>query len=156
MLGVSKKNRGIDLATFVGGLVRALTKGQQALPKARREQIEKHFDKNADGQYVPKMLDFKLNESQQVSVPSYCLSRVNNIGIDSAIIKCSAKLVDIEQKQIDCELSDHTHQVKYYVQPANRFNSTFDIEIKFNKRMDSEPDQKLTEFLIGLIEVVDS
>ena len=148
------KKGGIDLATFVSGIVRALTKGQQALPKARREQIEKHFDKDPEtGLYKPKMMVSELCRYQVVNVPSYSLARVNNIGIEAAIIKCSARIVDVDQEEIDCELADHTHQVKYFVKPATPNNKSFEIEIKFSKKQDCEAESKLAEYQDGLVEV---
>ena len=149
------KRQGIDLATFVSGIVRALTKGQQALPKARREQIEKHFDRDEHGVFHPKTHVFQINDHQQVTIPTFSMARVNQIGIDSALIKCAARIVDIEQHEIDCELSDHTHQVTYSVQPATDNNKSFEIEIKFSRRMDTETENKLDEFLRGLVEIQD-
>ena len=83
------------------------------------------------------------------------MARVNQIGIDSALIKCAARIVDIEQHEIDCELADHTHQVTYCVQPATDNNKSFEIEIKFSRRMDTETENKLDEFLRGLVEIQD-
>ena len=148
------KKGGIDLATFVSGIVRALTKGQQALVKARREQISKHFTQDEKtGIYHPNLMTFQVGEGQIISVPKYVLSRVNNIGLDSAIVRCSAKLVDIEESEIDCELTDHDSQVKYFVKPSSPKNKTFEIEMKFSKKQDCEADERLTEGLLGLVEV---
>ncbi len=147
------KKGGIDLATFVGGIVRALTKGQQALAKSRMENITKHFEKDAEGIYQPNLMTFQVGKGQVLSVPKYVLSRVNNIGLDSAIVRCSAKLVDIEASDIECELSDHDSEVKYFVKPAGPSNKTFEIEMKFSKKQDCEADERLTEGLLGLVEV---
>lgn len=117
--------RGIDLASFVSGLVRALTKGQQALPLARMEQIKKHFDQDDQGIYHPKIKTFQLNEKQQVSVPTYSLAAVNAIGIESAMIKCSAKIVEVEQDEIDCDLSDESKRVRYCVTPSKKGSLSF-------------------------------
>ncbi len=154
MLGF--KRPGIDLATFVGGIVRALTKGQQALPKSRREQLEKHFTKDDAGIYHPIVSVFQINEQQQVTVPNYALSRVNNIGIDSAVIRCSAKIVEVDHQEIDCELSDADHQVIYHVRPAcNGSDRSFEIEINFSKKEDCEAENRLSEYLNGLVEIQD-
>ena len=94
MFGNGDGKKGVDLASFVGGIVRALTKGQQALPKARREQITKHFEyDDTENLYRPKTLDFEISAGQVVKVPTFSLARVNNIGIDSAVISCSARIV---------------------------------------------------------------
>lgn len=150
------KKKGIDLATFVGGIVRALTKAQQALPKSRREQIEKHFEKNEDGHYVPKMMTFQLNESQTISVPNYSFSRVNNIGIDSAVVKCCARIVEIEDEEIECELADHNSIATYFVRPCTPLNKSFEIDIKFSKRTDIEAQNQLYQVLDAMVEVQDS
>ena len=147
------KKGGVDLASFVGGLVRALTKAQQALPRSRREQIEKHFDKDDNGIYHPKMTTFQLNDHQQVSVPNYSLSRVNNIGIESAIIRGCARIVDIEDNEMNCELTDHSHLATYYVKAAGPMSKSFEIEIKFAKKLDCESENRLAESLDGLVEV---
>ncbi len=88
--------RGMDLDSFVSGLVRALTKGQQALPLARMEQDE-----------------------------------------------------------IDCDLSDESKRVRYCVTPSKNGSGNFEIDIRFSRKMDSEPEKMLTEFLNGLIEIKD-
>ena len=148
-----KKSNGVDLATFVGGIVRALTKGQQALVKSRREQITKHFTEK-DGKLIPNVKLFQFGEGQVLPVPTYSLSRVNNIGIDSALIKCSAKIVDIEKHDINCDITDHNQGVKYIVMPSSgKGGDNFEIEIKFSKRMDCEAEEQLIQNLNGLIEV---
>ena len=102
------KKRGIDLATFVSGLVRALTTAQQALPAARMDQIKKHFKQDDQtGVYHPVCKVFQVSDTQQVTMPNFCLSRVNQIGIDSALIRCSAKIVDVDHSELECELSSH-------------------------------------------------
>ena len=68
-------------------------------------------------------------------------------------MRCSAKLVDIEASDIECELSDHDSEVKYFVKPAGPSNKTFEIEMKFSKKQDCEADERLTEGLLGLVEV---
>ena len=149
-----KRRATMDLATFVSGIVRALTKGQQALPRARMEQIEKHFERETEtGFYKPKTTDFKISEKQALSIPNYCSSRTNNIGIDSAIIRCSARIVDVEQTDLNCPLTDHKSEVKYCVVPSTPDKKSFEIEIKFSKKSDCEAENKLTEILNGLIEV---
>ena len=119
MFGNSEGKKGVDLASFVGGIVRALTKGQQALPKARREQISKHFDYDeAKNLHRPKTLDFEISAGQVVKVPTFSLARVNNIGIDSAVVSCAARIVSVEDSELNCELADHNSLVKYEVIPA--------------------------------------
>ena len=140
-----KKDQGVDLAAFVGGIVRALTKAQQALPYARMKQIEKHFDKDEEGVYHPKMIPVQVNEHEVVNVPQYALAKVNNIGIETAIIKCSAKIVAVENEEIDCELTDTKSRVRYYVKPSDPLNKSFEIEIKFSKRTDCEAEELLME-----------
>ena len=150
-----KKRSAMDLATFVGGIVRALTTGQQALPRARMEQIEKHFTKEDDGLYHPKTTDFKVGDSQTLSVPNYSLAEVNNIGIDSAIIRCSARIVEVEQSDINCEITSHDKQVKYCVVPSSNGNGgkNFEIEIRFSRRTENEAASRILENLNGLIEL---
>lgn len=146
--------KGVDLASFVGGIVRALTKGQQALPNARREQIEKHFDYDeSEKVYRPKTFDFEISEGQRVKVPTFVLARVNNIGIDSAVISCAARIVDVADTELNCELTDHNSLVKYEVIPARSGRGNFEIKIKFEKKLDCEAENKLAEFLQGLVEV---
>lgn len=144
----------MDLASFVGGIVRALTKAQQALPKARREQITKHFDYDEEQKtYRPKTMDFEISKGQRVQVPTFVLARVNNIGIDSAVVSCSARIVNVEDVPLDCELSDHDSLVKYEVTPSRSGRGNFEIKIRFEKKTDCEAEEKLAEFLQGLIEV---
>lgn len=147
------EKRGIDLASFVGGIVRALTKGQQSLVKARREQISKHFEENDDGVMVPKVKKFKVGEDQILPVPTFCFSRVNSIGIDAAKITCSAKLVEFKKEDMECELADHDQQVKYIVVPAKNGRGDFEIDIKFGRKTDCEAEDRLNEYLTGLMEV---
>ena len=146
-------NGGVDLATFVGGIVRALTKGQQALVKSRKDLIDKHFTSDNNGIYHPNMMKFKVGEHQIINMPTYVLSRVNNIGLDSALIRCSATLVDIKKESVNCELTDHDSQVKYFVKPASKSNKTFEIEMKFSRKQSCEADERLSEGLLGLVEV---
>ena len=154
MFGNGDGKKGVDLASFVGGIVRALTKGQQALPKARREQITKHFEyDDTEKLYRPKTLDFEISAGQVVKVPTFSLARVNNIGIDSAVISCSARIVSVEDSELNCELADHTSLVKYEVIPARSGRGNFDIKIRFEKKTDCEAEEKLNEFLQGLVEI---
>ena len=84
------KKGGIDLATFVGGIVRALTKGQQALAKSRMENITKHFEKDSEGIYKPNLMTFQVGKGQVLSVPKYVLSHVLII---SGWIQCYCALL---------------------------------------------------------------
>lgn len=151
---IGDKKKGVDLASFVGGMVRAFTKGQQALPKARREQIEKHFDYDSEADiYRPKKMVFEVAEGQSVSVPSFLLGLVNPMGIDKAQITCAARIVSVEDSEIDCELADHDSLVKYKVIPARSGRGNFEIRIQFEKKMDCEAENKLAEFLQNTVEV---
>ena len=149
------RKSGVDLASFVSGIVRALTKGQQALPKARREQIHKHFTRDDEtGEYSPVMSVFRLNDSQAVSVPNFCMSRTNTIGIESATVVCSARIVDVENEDIDCDFSDEKTRVKFHVKPSNPDDkNSFQITINFLKRTDDEAENLLYQSLDNLIEV---
>lgn len=148
------KKKGIDLATFVGGIVRALTKAQQALPHARREQISKHFEQDENsGHYKPKILTFEVSPDQVVKIPTYSLARVNNIGIDSAIISCSARIIHVEQNQLNCDITDHDSEAVYSVVPSRNGRGNFEIKIRFEKKLDCEAENKLAEFLQGTVEV---
>ena len=146
--------KGVDLASFIGGIVRALTKGQQALPKARREQITKHFDYDeSENVYRPKTMDFEIAAGQMVKIPTFSLARVNNIGISDAVVSCAARIVSVEDMPTDCEITDHTSLVKYEVIPARSGRGNFEIKIRFEKKDDCEAENKLNEFLQGLVEV---
>ena len=154
MFGNGDSKKGVDLASFVGGIVRALTKAQQALPKSRIEQIEKHFDYDeAENLYRPKMLDFKITKNQLVKMPTFSLARVNNIGICDAVVSCSARIVSVEDVPTDCEITDQKSLVKYEVIPARSGRGNFDIKIRFEKKTDCEAEEKLNEFLQGLVEI---
>ena len=143
---------GIDLTTFVGGLVRSLTKAQQVLSKARRERIEKHFVKDDDGVFQPVIDKYAIGDNQMLPMPTFCMAQTNAIGIDAARITCAAKLVDFNVEDIDCEFSDHKKQVTYIVQPVKSGRGDFEIEIKFGRKMDCEAEDRLNEYLTGLIE----
>ena len=149
------RGSGVDLASFVSGFVRALTTAQQALPKYRREQIQKHFNQDEKtGVFTPKMSVFRLNDQQSVSVPTFCMARTNTIGIESAEIECSARVVHVYEEEIDCEYSDEKNRVKFHVKPSTpNDKNTFTIKINFEKRTDDEAENLLYQNLNSLIEV---
>ena len=147
------KKKAVDLASFVSGIVRALTVGQQALPKARSEQISQHFKKDSDGRYIPIKQTFEIDENTEVEIPTYCLSRINHIGIESAKIMVSAKIVEVDEEEYDCDLSCHNTEVRFAVKPAQKDNKSFEIEIHFSKNQTCEADLKLLEFLDNTVEV---
>lgn len=149
--GGKGKKSGIDLATFVAGIVRALTKGQQALVRARQEQIAKHFEEK-DGMLVPRIKRFYLGNGQVLPVPAYCLSRVNSIGIESASITCAARLVEFDVEDVDCDITDHDQQVRYIVSPAKNGHGDFEIDIRFSRRTNCEAEDRLNEYLTGLMD----
>ena len=149
------RDSGVDLSLFVAGFVRALTNAQQALPKSRRELIRKHFKQDeATGIFWPRFSVFALNESQRIAVPNYCISRTNSMGIDSAVITCSARIVSVKKEEIDCEFSDEQNRVKFMVKPASPDQkNTFQITMNFSKREDIEAENQLYQALDGLVEV---
>ena len=48
-----------------------------------------------------------------------------------------------------------TKSVTFCVQPATSDNKSFEIELKFNRRMNTEAENKLDEFLRAMVEVQD-
>lgn len=146
--------RGMTLSSFVRGVVRALTDGQQAIPHSREDHLKHHMELGEDDIYRPKMVDIELPEGQRISLPKYSLMQVNTLGIHSATVSCSCRIVDIGiADKTSGEMSYGDKHALFYVQPSGSGKrDTFEMKINFTQREPSESENKLIESLDRLVE----
>ena len=147
------KPRGVSLSAFVHGIVKSLTDGQQALPQAREEQINCHFEKGKDGKHRPKTLTIELPDGREVSAATYSLCRTNCIGIDRAEITCSARIVDMSKGERCGAMHCGEHHAFFNVEPtkAGGGRSSFEMTIYFKQREPSETESRIMETLDGMV-----
>lgn len=146
------KRGGVDLASFISGMVRGVTTGQQALVTQRRHHLEKHF-KQDDGVYTPITLQFDTGDDRVLNVPQYVLSRTHQLGLDAALIRGAVRIVGAEEIPIECPMTGHDHTTVYSVKEAHTGQKgAIEIELRFSKRQDCEAEERLTEALLAQIE----
>ena len=142
------------MATFVGGLTRALCESQESLACTRLKQILQHFDEDDDGSLIPHTQVFSLNEVQDVTIPEYVLSRIDDIGIDEVNVKCSATIVDFSEEEVTGKLHHDKTEVRYFVKPsAAGDKSSFELSMKFIRQQDCEAENLLAQYLNETIHV---
>ncbi len=154
------KHRGVNLEEFVRGIVKALTGGQQAIPQAREEFLHCHMEEvERDGETVHKPKTFTVqvadNPARYVTVPTYTMSQVNTIGISSAKIRCSARIVDMETETKNGHVAGHMscgdrHAV-FNVHPSQGSKNSFEMELEFHQREPSESESRLIESLDSVV-----
>ena len=149
------KKSGVSLSQFVRGIVKALTDGQQAIPHSREEQLNCHMEKTVaeDGSEIfkPKMISVLLEDGRMIRVPRYTLAQVNTIGIHSARVRCSARIVDMERAS-DCgSMTCGEHHAIFTVNPTLDGKASFEIEIEFQQREPSESESRMMESLDSLV-----
>ena len=149
------RKRGVSLSQFVRGTVKGLTDGQQAIPHAREEFLECHMETvEVDGEhlYRPKTITIELLEGRRITVPTYTLAQVNTIGIDSASVTCSARIVDLKQAEKCGEMTCGEHHAVFEVMPSSGGKNSFEMTINFQQRDPSESEARLIESLNSLVE----
>ncbi len=151
------KNRGVSLSSFVRGMVKALTDGQQALPQAREEQLDCHMDKDPDtGKLHPKTVTVVLPDGREVTAATYSLCRTNTIGIHRASVSCSARIVDMQEDKGCGDMSCGEHTARFHVSPtvSGGGRSSFEMTIEFEQREPSESEARVMESLDGVVSEV--
>ena len=148
------KRRGVTLSELVRGVVKALTDGQQAIPHAREEHLNQHMEEiTEDGKtiYKPKTITVEVDQNRRVTVPTYNLAQTNTIGIDSARIKCSARIVDIENAQKCGTMACGDRYAVFKVFPGLQGKNSFEMEINFQQKEPSEAESRLIEALDSVV-----
>ena len=149
------KRHGVSLSQFVRGIVKALTDGQQAIPHAREEHLECHMKRETgeDGQevYKPKTVTVEISEGHRITVPTYTLAQVNTIGISSAKITCSARIVGMEMAEQSGEMNCGECHAVFNVHPSLGSKNSFEMVIEFEQREPSESESRLIESLDSMV-----
>lgn len=148
------KKHGVSLSEFVRGIVKALTDAQQAIPYAREEHLNQHMEENIkSGEifYTPKTIKVDVGENRRIEVPTYNLSQTNTIGIDSACIRCTARIIDMETVQKSGDMSCGEQYAVFSVSPGLQGKNSFEMEIKFQQREPSESESRLIEALDSVV-----
>ena len=148
------KRKGVYLSQLVQGIVKALTDGQQAIPHAREEFLRCHMEEiEHDGQtlFKPKTITVEVAEGRRVTVPTYTLAQVNTIGISSARIKCSARIVDMETAEKGGSMTCGDGHAVFTVHPSAGGRSSFEMIIEFQQREPSESESRLIESLDSVV-----
>ena len=157
--------KGPSLSEFVRGIVQALTDGQQAIAHSREQHLKHHMDEGDDDVFRPKMIDIELSEGRRISVPEYSMMQVNTIGIHSAKVSCSCRIVDIRSgddpgdkpqdgqpvKEKSGKMSIGDKHATFIVQPSSGGRNSFELQINFMQRDPSESENRLVESLDSLV-----
>ena len=150
------KRRGVSLSQFVRGMVKSLTDGQQAIPHAREEFLKCHMEQSEDDDgilYKPKLVTVAIDEHRRINLPTYTLAQVNCIGISSATVRCSARIVDMKESESCGEMNCGEHHAVFDVQPAGSgARNCFELTINFEQRDAPESEARLINALETLIE----
>ena len=141
----------MSLSALVRGVVKALCDAQQAIPHAREEHLHCHMEQEENGSYTPKTITVNVDDDRRVVVPTYTLSSVNTIGIESATIKCSARIVDMTTAEKCGEMTCGENHAVFEVHPSQGGKSSFEMEIKFQQREPSESESRLVESLDSMV-----
>ena len=139
--------KGVTLSQFVRGIVKALTDGQQAIPHARDEILRHHMDEGDDGLFRPKSHTIEVQPGQKIVIPTYSFSQVNTIGIRSAKLQCSARIVGMETETHEGKCSVGDTLATFTVCHSNGGKDSFNMVIEFEQRDPSETEMHLIEAL---------
>ena len=147
----------VSLTAFVRGIVRSLCRAQEGIVAERQASLDSHMEKQPDGSLKPKTIKVHLDENRTLDVPTFSLSQTNAIGIDAAIIECSAKIVKVEKDEMKGEITTGNEVAMFEVVPSGEdCNKNFKIKMRFKQKDNPESEELILEHLNESIKPIDA
>lgn len=146
----------IPLTAFCRGIIAAVNSAQEAISAHRQQYFLKHMDEQEDGTFKPKTMTVDLENGQSMEIPTYTMSKTNELMIERATVTGHAKIIEFDSKMCNSEVCIDGEQANFYVRPTFAGDKrTFSLRLEFATMDFMETENLLQERLNAAHQVTD-